>query len=140
MIISYIVAIWTEKDKDDQQDSRYFNMFWGSIVIFVILITIRTGVIYLCYLTSSTNIHKKMTWKLLRAPSAFFDANPIGRILSRFAKDIVILDYFASFILGVAVSTTFKVIGIYIMIFISVPWMAITAVINLILVYFMRKR
>ena len=140
VIISYIVAIWTEKDKEDQQDSKYFNLFWGSIVIFVIIATLRTGSIYLCLLTSSTNIHKKMAWKLLRAPSAFFDANPIGRILTRFAKDTAVLDYFLGLVLNITLISTFKVIGIYIMILISVPWMAITAIINFILVYFMRKR
>ena len=140
VIIIYIVAIWTEKNKDDQQDSKYFNLFWGSIVIFAVISTIRACSIYLSYLYSSNNIHKKMTWKLLRAPSAFFDANPIGRILTRFAKDTAVLDYFLGFILNITSVTTFKVIGIYIMIFISVPWMAITAIINLILVYFMRKR
>ena len=47
MIISYIVAVWTEKDKDEQQSSEYFDLFWGSVVIFVILTTVRVGSVYL---------------------------------------------------------------------------------------------
>ena len=140
VIINYIVAIWTEKDKEDQQDPIYFNLFWITIVIIIVVTTVRTAVIYLCFLLSSTNIHKKMTWKLLRAPSSFFDANPIGRILTRYAKDTVILDYFACFIFGIALATAIKIFAIYIMIIISVPWMSITSVINFVFVYFMRKR
>ena len=140
VIISYIVAVWAEKDKDEQQDPKYFNMFWGSILIFVVFTTVRVGTVYMCLLLSSINIHKKMTWKLLRAPSAFFDANPIGRILTRFAKDTAVLDYFLGFILNMATVTIFKVLGIYVMIIISVPWMALTLIINFVSVYFIRKR
>ena len=81
-----------------------------------------------------------MTWKLLRAPSIFCDANPIGRILTRFAKDTVVLDYFVCFILNAALFTLFKVVGIYAITIISVPWMVIPGIINLISAYFMRNR
>jgi ABC-type multidrug transport system fused ATPase/permease subunit len=43
-------------------------------------------------LLSSTNLLKKMTEKVIRAKILFFDSNPIGRILTRFSKDMVILD------------------------------------------------
>ena len=33
-----------------------------------------------------------MLWSVIRAPTAFFDANPVGRIISRFTKDTEIVD------------------------------------------------
>ena len=33
-----------------------------------------------------------MTRKLLRAKIVFFDSNPIGRIITRFSKDMAVLD------------------------------------------------
>ena len=33
-----------------------------------------------------------MLWSVIRAPTAFFDANPVGRIISRFTKDTEIID------------------------------------------------
>ena len=81
-----------------------------------------------------------MTWKLLRAPSEFYDSNPIGRILTRFSKDTAVTDYFLGFILNVAIATSLKILGIYIMIIISVPWMALTLIANFVAVYFIRKR
>ena len=80
-----------------------------------------------------------MSWKLLRAPLVFFDANPIGRILTRFAKDTVVLDYFLGLVANIASATGFKVFGIYVVIILSVPWMAIPLVINFIVAYIIRN-
>ena len=38
------------------------------------------------------NLHNKMIHSLSRTPVSFFDANPQGRILNRFSKDIAVLD------------------------------------------------
>ena len=37
-------------------------------------------------------MHREMTKKLLRAKIVFFDSNPIGRIITRFSKDMAVLD------------------------------------------------
>ena len=102
VMINYIVAVWTKKDKDDQQDSIYFDYFWISIIFIMIFSILRPGSIFLSLLISSINLHKRIVWKLLRAPCSFIDSNPIGRILTRFAKDTVVLDYFLAFVLNIA--------------------------------------
>jgi ABC-type multidrug transport system fused ATPase/permease subunit len=101
---------------------------------------LRSVLIYFSNLLSSKNIHQKAIWNLLRAPSVFFDANPIGRILTRFSKDTMVLDYFLGFILNIVTYCIFKVIGIYVLIMITVPWMAIPGAITLIIIYFIRNR
>ena len=70
----------------------------------------------------------------------FFDANPIGRILTRFSKDITILDYFLGFIFNIVTHTAFKIVGIFILMIITIPYMAIPGVITLVIMYFLRKR
>lgn len=37
-------------------------------------------------------MHKRMIEKVIRSRILFFDSNPIGRIFTRFSKDITILD------------------------------------------------
>lgn len=37
-------------------------------------------------------MHNKMAEKVLRADILFFDSNPIGRITTRFSKDMTIID------------------------------------------------
>lgn len=39
-----------------------------------------------------TNMHNTMTEKVLRSSILFFDSNPIGRIITRFSKDMTMLD------------------------------------------------
>ena len=41
---------------------------------------------------SSSNIHREMARRIVRAKIIFFDSNPIGRILTRFSKDMAVLD------------------------------------------------
>lgn len=43
-------------------------------------------------LKSATNMHNMMAEKVLRANIVFFDSNPIGRITTRFSRDMTILD------------------------------------------------
>ena len=43
--------------------------------------------------TSSYRLHNKMLWKVLRAPSQFFNFTSSGSIINRFSKDIATMDY-----------------------------------------------
>lgn len=37
-------------------------------------------------------MHDRMVQKVIRSKIVFFDSNPIGRIFTRFSKDVTILD------------------------------------------------
>ena len=52
----------------------------------------REFTIFNILIRSTTNIHKEMARKIVRARVVFFDSNPIGRILTRFSKDMAVLD------------------------------------------------
>lgn len=39
-------------------------------------------------MTASTNIHDKVLQSVMKSPMSFFDANPPGRILNRFSRDL----------------------------------------------------
>lgn len=43
-------------------------------------------------LKAAVSLHALMLWAVCRAPLLFFDTTPIGRVLSRFSKDIDALD------------------------------------------------
>ena len=42
--------------------------------------------------TSSRTFHEALVRGILRAPMAFFDTTPLGRVVNRFSKDISVLD------------------------------------------------
>uniref|UniRef100_A0A3B4WE83 Multidrug resistance-associated protein 4-like n=1 Tax=Seriola lalandi dorsalis TaxID=1841481 RepID=A0A3B4WE83_SERLL len=52
----------------------------------------RSLVIFHGLVRSAQKLHNHMFSAVLRTPVAFFDANPIGRILNRFSKDISQMD------------------------------------------------
>lgn len=53
---------------------------------------LREFVIFNIIIRSSSNIHREMARRIVRAKIIFFDSNPIGRILTRFSKDMAVLD------------------------------------------------
>lgn len=52
----------------------------------------RVICIYLLTLRCSIELHRRIFSKLLRAPMSFFEANPVGRILNRFTRDLGQID------------------------------------------------
>ena len=49
-------------------------------------------VIFRLTLLIARQLHNSMLLRVTRAPTSFFDANPLGRILNRFSKDTAVLD------------------------------------------------
>ena len=47
---------------------------------------------YLLTLSASVVLHSRLLETVLRAPVLFFETVPVGRLLSRFSKDIDVLD------------------------------------------------
>ena len=45
-------------------------------------------------LGSSQRLHNKMLDRIIKSPVSFFDTNPLGRVLNRFANDVGVLDRF----------------------------------------------
>lgn len=67
-------------------------MFVFSIVAFILLVLIRSIIFEYYILSATTKMHEVMSNKVLRAKILFFDSNPIGRVTTRFSKDLTILD------------------------------------------------
>ena len=88
-----ILSYWTNQSYEDQQaDTIYWKLFLSSTIIFIILALLRSIVFTYLVLNATTNMHNQMAYKVLRSKIQFFDSNPIGRITSRFTKDMMLLD------------------------------------------------
>ncbi|XP_022093426.1 multidrug resistance-associated protein 4-like [Acanthaster planci] len=105
------LATWTDEEEEDVaarnqishylQDNhngtkhdklhyaRIYAMLCGgsTLVLFV-----RSLLFFHLFVTSSRALHNQMFASIIRAPMQFFDRNPGGRILNRFAKDIGFMD------------------------------------------------
>ena len=53
---------------------------------------VRAFVVLMCALKAAENLHTKMLVAILMAPVRFFDTNPSGRIMNRFARSVGEID------------------------------------------------
>lgn len=66
-----------------------YSLLGGIQAIFVVMAAIAFA---LATMKASRILHYRMLANILRAPMAFFDTTPVGRILNRFSKDIYTID------------------------------------------------
>jgi len=83
-----ILAEWVIDSKADQQDSDTIYIYAGLIILSAILLFFAYLINSRVFWTSSKKMHEQMVWKLLRAPMSYHDSNSIGKVLTRFTKDI----------------------------------------------------
>lgn len=88
---------------------------------------------------ASARFHKNMLGTVLRAPMAFFDTTPMGRIVNRFSGDIYTVDEMIPRTLSSLISCMMQVLSTIIVISISSS-VFIAAIIPLAIMFFMIQR
>lgn len=101
------MKITREKTADVQPLKLFQNLMdsgttWESFIKFLshfYLLSLKAVASIACDLSprlgtlkAAKFLHAFMLWAIFRAPLLFFDTTPVGRVLSRFSKDIDALD------------------------------------------------
>jgi hypothetical protein len=85
-------------------------------------------------------MYHTMSEKVLRSNILFFDSNPIGRILTRFSKDMAVMDLIAPALSTYMTYGIFRALAVTISIVVVNYWVAIPIVVSLCyFVYLMTK-
>ena len=84
---------------------------------------------------ASRALHSKMLTNILKAPMAFFDTTPIGRILNRFSRDIETIDNILPNLIRSRLNTFFTVISTVAVISYSTP-IFLSIVVPVVLLYY----
>lgn len=90
LLTIFFVGSWAESDNQDS--SRWYGIVFGFTLATACLAVFRALMSFYLFLGASKTLHNKMLHSVLRATVEFFDTNPLGRILNRFASDVGIVD------------------------------------------------
>ena len=92
-------------------------MVYGTLIFCFFLFTFaRVFTILSMLLKASNTIHQKMIYNILRTKAQFFDKNSIGKIMTRFSKDIGVYDYILPFKFSVFSVIVFRILSALIVI------------------------
>ena len=101
---------------------------------------LREFLIFNIFIRSTSNIHQEMCKRIVHARVLFFDSNPIGRILTRFSKDVAVLDLIVPQFVVMITFGSFRAISVTISLCIVNYWLCIPLVIVLIYFVYVYKR
>lgn len=76
---------WAEREPEDQKSWDILTIVIALGVVVIILSSVRAVASFYYTIKASRTLHDGMTKAVLRAPIAFFDTNPLGRVLNRFS-------------------------------------------------------
>ena len=100
IVSDYMLTVWLEDNRDARQAgleesdnadtnlSLYAGTAGGMLLVNLVVVCLFA----MLTLRASRVMHRDMFAAVLRAPAAFFDTTPLGRILQRFAADMDIVD------------------------------------------------
>ncbi|ODM88268.1 Multidrug resistance-associated protein 1 [Orchesella cincta] len=107
------------------QDASERNFYLGIYAVLgfmqAVFILIATLIMALGTVKSANVLHFKMLQRILRAPLAFFDVTPIGRIVNRFSRDVDSMDNVLPMFLRFLLNGIFNVLATLVVISVSTP-------------------
>jgi ATP-binding cassette, subfamily C (CFTR/MRP), member 10 len=90
-----LLLSWADKPHQQQQDefNRYAIFLFSFGLLTAVFIFIRISLLVWGNLRATSILHNELLNKVLQAPiNLYYDVTPIGQILNRFSKDLMILD------------------------------------------------
>jgi ATP-binding cassette subfamily C (CFTR/MRP) protein 4 len=79
---------WAELPPSEQDSWSMLGLVIGQGSMVMVLAVFRAMISFAMTIKASKKLHDGMARAVLRAPIAFFDTNPMGRILNRFSADV----------------------------------------------------
>ena len=116
-VFSVSTNLWLAKWSDDPNSAEpnvrdlYLGVYGGLGALTAITIMLMSLMVALGGLNASSKLHNTMLENVLLAPMSFFDTNPKGRVVNRFAKDVDYVDRPIPMTFGNLLRILFNVLG-----------------------------
>lgn len=119
------LSFWTEKKFDGMSNGSYIGFYVMFTVLAAVFLTTEFVIIAYITNTAATQLNLMAIRKVLRAPMAYMDTTPMGRILNRFTKDTDTLDNEIGNQVRMMVYFLSNIVGVLVLCIIYLPWFAI---------------
>jgi ABC-type multidrug transport system fused ATPase/permease subunit len=129
-----IVSWWSSRTPvlNNQLTSLQYIQWYGTFIgITIALLLIRQFPLARAFLRAATISHDGMVNRILHAPTSFFDTTPMGRIVSRFSKDIEELDNQMPEKMNFFLGLVFSLLGLFAIMCYGAPYLSIIIVLFL---------
>lgn len=103
----------------------YANRFMVSVALALIFTVARNIYSYFLILKGANKIHNLMCERVLRGNIAFFDQNPVGKLITRFSKDQFLVDQKLNFFVLIFSEALFAALGSLFYAVVITPYAAI---------------
>ena len=140
LAVPFWIQYWASQSKDEQQEYYYVEI--TALIVFILLIggIFRNSFLYLTMLSASRNLHNKATTRLIQTNSAFFDANPSGRVMNRLSRDVTLMDDQLTYYLTDTVHYIFLFGGYTVVIIVLNPYTLIPLAVIIVIIIYLVKR
>jgi len=114
------LAEWSGRDKPD--NGYYLGVYAALGMSYVFITFIGTIITSLAGMSAARKMHNMLLESMMRAPMAFYDTTPIGRVLNRFSKDLYTIDERLSGVMSSYFRQLFSFLGVLIIISVVTPF------------------
>lgn len=121
------IANWSSDDVNNPQYSKdvYLYVYLGLVLTEALFTWAYSSLLALFSAKASRRFHKRLLYSVVEGKTTFFDRTPIGRLISRFSKDISLIDIPLPNNVEHLVSNIFTLIGIIVSIAFGNPYILI---------------
>jgi len=124
---SSVLALWAGQAPSLQHASSLVPAYAALVGVSFVLSLLRAGTFFSASVAASEQVHNAAFRRVLCAPISFFDANPSGRILNRFSKEVGVCDDFLPLTAFDFLQTTLLCLSIVVLAIAVAPWVIIAA-------------
>ncbi|KAL5715506.1 Canalicular multispecific organic anion transporter 1 [Ranunculus cassubicifolius] len=130
------LSIWTDQSTPKSHGRTFYNLVYASLSFGMVLVTLTNSYWLInSSLYAARRLHDAMLHSILRAPMVFFQTNPIGRLINRFAKDLGDIDRNVAVTVNMFMNQVWQLISTFMLIGI-VNTISLWAIMPLLIVFY----
>ncbi|KAK4879949.1 hypothetical protein RN001_008095 [Aquatica leii] len=142
----YFLAFWVNQEQHIMENGHNATLtreeityIYSGLAGLIILLGLGHTILFFYFaMRVSVNLHDFVFRKISYACMTFFNANPTGRILNRFSKDLGIIDDYIPFITDDVVEISLILFGSIVLSAVVNPWFLLPSFILLVIFYILR--